>query len=239
MPKSYKRGLVFTLLFRIFSIVSDPAIRIEEVKKLKNILARNAYPYHLLDNWIKRFLDKTNRTTPANNSNEETNIKTVKIILPYLGPITSNLQKELKELFKRSLPNHKIRLINKMSYRIGNLFRYKDLCPESIMSDLVYFYKCSCCNAAYVGKTYRHKKVRICEHRGVSARTGKVVIGTSTTAIRDHMLECDTIVCNDDFNVLSKGGDRVELEIKESIMIKKLRPSLNKDIQSTPLYLFT
>ena len=129
-------------------------------------------------------------------------------------------------------------LVNKTSFRIGNLFRFKDSCPESIMSHINYLYKCSSCNAAYVGKTYRHKKVRICEHMGISPRTGKTVKGVITTAVHDHMLHCDTVVCEGDFSILSKGGDYRELEIKESIMIQKLKPSLNRDLMSTPLYLF-
>ena len=235
MPKSYKCSLILSLLFRLFNIVSDPDIFIEEVKKLKEILMKNAYPYHLIDNYIIRFHKNRNSIATTNDDNTK---RSITIILPYLGSISSRLQSKLGKLYKKSLPNFKVMLVNKTSFRIGNLFRFKDSCPESIMSHINYLYKCSSCNAAYVGKTYRHKKVRICEHMGISPRTGKTVKGVITTAVRDHMLHCDTVVCEGDFSILSKGGDYRELEIKESIMIQKLKPSLNRDLMSTPLYLF-
>ena len=41
---------------------------------------------------------------------------------------------------------------------------------------------------------FRHLKVRVSEHQGVSPQTGKIVKGTLSTSVRDHMLECDHIV---------------------------------------------
>ena len=41
-----------------------------------------------------------------------------------------------------------------------------------------------------------------------------------------------------DFSILSKGGNALSLDIKESIMINKLKPSLNRNIKSTELYLY-
>ena len=41
-----------------------------------------------------------------------------------------------------------------------------------------------------------------------------------------------------DSNIPSKGGNNLSLDIKESIMINKLKPSLNRNIKSTELYLY-
>ena len=58
----YKRGLVQTLLFRIFSIIFSIVSNFElfhvEVMKLKDILSRNEYPKSFSDRHIKQFLDK-------------------------------------------------------------------------------------------------------------------------------------------------------------------------------------
>ena len=54
----YKHGLIFTLLFRIFSIVSDFSKFHEEVNYLKNVLKKNYIPSALVDKYIKIFLNK-------------------------------------------------------------------------------------------------------------------------------------------------------------------------------------
>ena len=46
---------------------------------------------------------------------------------------------------------------------------------------------------------YRHIKVRVSEHQGVSPRTGKRVKGTLSTSVRDHMLNYDHTVAWENF----------------------------------------
>ena len=54
----YKHGLIFTLLFQIFSIVSDLSKFHEEVNYLKDVLKKNSFPTNLVDKCIKIFLNK-------------------------------------------------------------------------------------------------------------------------------------------------------------------------------------
>ena len=49
----------------------------------------------------------------------------------------------------------------------------------------VYKFTCGSCNATYSGKTKRHFKVRICEHLGISALTGKRVKGDDDFALNN------------------------------------------------------
>ena len=81
-------------------------------------------------------------------------------------------------------------------------------------------------------------KVRVSEHQRVSQRTGKIVKGTLSTSVCDHMLECDHIVTWDDFKVLWRESNHCLLEIKESLFIKRDKPSLKKNIYSQKLFLF-
>ena len=81
-------------------------------------------------------------------------------------------------------------------------------------------------------------KVRISEHQGVSPRTEKRVKGTMSTSVRDHMLLCDHIVSYDDFSVLGRESSHYLLETKESLFIKRDKPSLNKNIFSQELFLY-
>ena len=51
------------------------------------------------------------------------------------------------------------------------------------------------------------------------------------------MLFCKTVACPEDFSILAKSSCYFKLEIQESILIKLLKPNLNKSISSVPLYL--
>ena len=64
-------------------------------------------------------------------------------------------------------------------------------------------------------------KVRVSEHQGVSLRTGKLLKGTLSTSVRDHILDCNHIVAWDDFKVLGRESNHWLVEIKESSFIKK------------------
>ena len=90
----------------------------------------------------------------------------------------------------------------------------------------------------YYGKTYRHMKVRISEHQGVSPRTGKRVKGTLSTSVRDHMLNCNHTVAWEDFSIIGRESNHYLLETKESLFIKRDNPSLNRNKYSQELFLF-
>ena len=82
-------------------------------------------------------------------------------------------------------------------------------------------------------------ETRTSEHIGVSPLTGKSVKNNSqTSAEHDHMLFYKTVVGAEDFPILAKISCNFKLEIQEKILIKLLKPTLNKNIASVPLYLF-
>ena len=94
------------------------------------------------------------------------------------------------------------------------------------------------CMLSCIGKTYRHFKVRVSEHQGVSTRTGKPAKGTLSVSVRDHMLVCDHTVVHEDFKFLGNEYKKYLLELKESLFIKRDKPSLNKNLCSQDLLLF-
>ena len=69
----------------------------------------------------------------------------------------------------------KLRVIFQTNNRLRNYFRFKDSLHETLRSNLIFKFSCGSCTASYIGKTYRHFKVRVSEHQGVSPRTGKPV----------------------------------------------------------------
>ena len=129
-------------------------------------------------------------------------------------------------------------LFFKSTNRLKSYFNFKDVLPEPLRSCQIYKFTCRGCSASYTGKTFQHLKVRVSEHQGVSPWTGKIVKGTLSISVCDHMLECDHIVAWDDFKVLGRKSKHWLLEIKESLFIKRDKLSLNKNIYSQELLLF-
>ena len=151
-----------------------------------------------------------------------------------MGMISIELKVKLHKTFKQLLPACGLRVIFKVSLRMKNYFNFKDKTKGDLRSLLLYNFKCNSCNAEYIGKTILHYRTRTSKHVGVSPLTGKCVKNNSqTSAVQDHMLFCMTVVCPEDFSVLAKILCNFKLEIQESILIKLLKPTLNK---KTPQY---
>ena len=153
--------------------------------------------------------------------------------------ILNRVKAKLHKTFKRLLPACDLRVIFKISLRMKNYFNFKDKTKRELRSLLVYNFKCNSCNAEYIGKTKRHYRTRTSEHIGVSPLTGKCVKNNfQTSVVHDHMLFCKTVVRPEDFSIFAKSSCNFKLEIQKSILIRLLKPTLNKNISSVPLYLF-
>ena len=161
------------------------------------------------------------------------------IVLPYVGMISTERKVKLPKTFKQLLPACYLRVIFKVSLRLKNYFNFKDKIKRELRSLLVNCFKCISCNAECIDKTKRHYRTRTSEHIGVSPLTGKFVKNNSqTSAVHDHMLFCVTVDGPEDFSILAKSSHNFKLEIQESILIKLVKPTLNKNISSVPLYMF-
>ena len=99
-------------------------------------------------------------------------------------------------------------------------------------------FKCDGCNATYYGKTKHHFKIRMCEHLGVSALTGKRVKGDNDSAIKEHHLFCNYSSGFDDFCILASNNNDFKVTLIESLLINRDHPPLNKNRHSQPLELF-
>ena len=61
---------------------------------------------------------------------------------------------------------------------------------------------------------------------------------SAESSVRVHLLFCDHSPSFDDFTILTHGNNKFLLEIKENLLIKLIKPELNKNISSASLYLF-
>ena len=242
VPEVYKKGLVNCLLYRIHKLCSNWSIIHDEINKLKKILIKNKYPLNFIDFCIKKFLEKCIAEKPPEKETPETSPKDdFIIVLPFLGTQSNVIKKKLKTLFSDFYPTGKLKIVFKSGIKIANFFTFKDSIPSLIRSHVVYRFKCSSCNATYIGKTKRHHEVRMSEHLGISYKTGKPskYNEKTATAIRDHIK--DTAHENDhtNFEILSFGKNNLECLIKEKILIQKFAPPLiNKQMKFFNLSLF-
>ena len=105
ISEEYKVGLIFTLLFRTFSIVSDFSRFHSEVYHLKEILKKNVFPIKLIDSCIKNFLNKRLTEKPVTLTAEKKDLVTV---LPFLGNLSLDLRTRLRNSISKNLPFCKI-----------------------------------------------------------------------------------------------------------------------------------
>ena len=75
-------------------------------------------------------------------------------------------------------------------------------------------------------------KVRSGEHIGISPLTFKKTKPSKESAIRVTFLNCYNILSFEEFTIMTNGNNKLVLEIKESLLIKRDRPILNKNISS-------
>ena len=236
IPTYMKRGLIFSLLYRSFSICSDFQKFHLEIEKLKKTLQKNQYPLKFLDFCIKSFLDK--RFEPK-ISVQTVPKKDVYIKLPYLGKTSFNIRTKLRRIFSEKLPQCNLKVVFTSSCRIQNFFNFKDQIPKLLRSGIVYKFECDSCNAIYYGKTKRHLKVRMSEHLGISHLTGKKVkISNQPTAVFEHSLYCQNSPSFDNFTILASEVNDFKLTLMESLLINRDKPVLNKTVKSMPLELF-
>ena len=72
----------------------------------------------------------------------------------------------------------------------------------------------------------------------ISNLTGKHFKWVKQSPVFDHLFECNCSVDFDHFDILAFDTNRFRLLIKESLLIKRKQPQLNKIIKSFPLKLF-
>ena len=128
-------------------------------------------------------------------------------------------------------------MLFKSQNKLAKAFRFKDHIPNELTSGVVYKFQCGLCNESYYGECVRHLNVRIGEHIGISLLTRKKN-KSKGSALSDHLLLCSHSPSFENFSVLTKENKKFLLELKESLLIMRNKPSLNKNITSAPLYLF-
>ena len=124
------------------------------MEKFKTTFSRNvcACPVAILDACIKSFLDKLYTSDKVHTCSK----KIVYFCLPYNGYYGLQICSQLMKLLSSTYPHLSVRVVFRPSSRLSSFFPFKDRIPNDLRSHVVYFFKCQCCGALYVGQTRRH-----------------------------------------------------------------------------------
>ena len=199
------------------------------------ICRRNAYPNSFIDLCIKSYLDKLFIKKKVFLLAPK---KQLICVLPFFGKKSLQLRSRLINTINKNLSFCDLRIVFYSPCKLSTLFRFKDTLDKKIRSFIVYRYTCSNCKVTYYGKTYRHFFTRAVEHMGISNLTGKRVKNVKQSAVSDHLLECNCAISFDHFDTLAADVSKFKLLIKESLLIQRDKPILNRTSQSFPLELF-
>ena len=199
---------------------------------------KNSFPLFFIDKCVKKFLDKL--LIKRKKIKDSSTKKEITILLKFLGKISLQVKRQLIEIFRACNKDIKSNVVLKSSFRMSNAFPFTYQVPKCLSSMLLYKFRCNTCNSVYIGKTKRHYLVRQFEHLGLSVFTNKTLrySDKDATAIRKQCHHQNHVNCTDNFKIMGNSVSNYFLQLKESLLILELKPSLNVAKESMPLYLF-
>ena len=156
---------------------------------------------------------------------------------PFTGSHLLQIRTQIARLCNAAYPYINIRFAFRSFKHISSFFPFKDKVPKFLKSGVVYLFKCRCCSVSYVCQTTRHLHTRVSEHLEISPVTGRPSSSPVMSSILSHLNSGGHSATFDDFKILSSCSYTGELMIHESLLIPKLKPSLNVQDSSIPLNL--
>ena len=112
-------------------------------------LHKNSHPTKFIDKYVAKFVNNIFIEKPVFTTVPKLELR---IVLPYLGNISSITKKRLNSCISKRLKFSKFQIIFQTGKRLKNYFRFKDRVPETFQSNFVYKFKCGSCTVSYYGK---------------------------------------------------------------------------------------
>ena len=218
-PMKWKSGLILCLLHRAKVICSSTFFFNEEVDKLRLMFFKNGYPKCFFDKVFNKFQCSVSTQNPDNNE------FVYCVFVPFFGKISQQFVRRLSKILKLKF-NVDISPVYK-TYKVGNYFQLKSRTPLALCSNVVYKFTSSCdTNLTYIGMSTRHLSTRVKEHLNFK--------NDSQSAIKDHIMSCNKC-CSMKYNlksfkIIKKCNSEFQTKIFEAMLIKKLNPTLNRQL---------
>ena len=248
-PISWKRGTLKTLAERAYLIFSTDELRNRELEHTEKVFyENNNYPKYLIKQFVQEISEQdnneTNGTDNSNNNIDSDNISSMNnesvtlekqplLVLPYQGKKGGHVLKSLKKGMRKILPNNVKPRIAFTGRKVGISFQIKDKTEMKHNHDIVYNnnYSEEQCNENYIGETGRRTSETIIDHAGRDLHSYVYKHCTETGHRTPDINDFKIIGSNFRKNILKR-------KIAEALLIKQLKPTLNKQKKSIELKLF-
>ena len=191
-------------------------------------LILNGFPSDFIDQCVEKVLNKYHAGeeqvgVPKVDSGDD---RQLILSLPYLGPISIILRRNLLKLFQKFYPTVKFKIVFRRGFRVSNLFSYKDRFPKSCKSMCVYYIACRKCgpSSAYIGKTVNTVYERFHDSGG------HLHPNSSESALHAHVMSSGDPECGfhfEDVKILETGRYDEQIRFIESILLKYDKQNLN------------
>ena len=158
--------------------------------------------------------------------------KDVIFVLAYLGPHSDAITRRLKSCLTKFYGFVNLRVVSQNTRRIESFFPYKDRFNRSQKLKIVYKASSWDCDTFYIGKTKRKLHDRKTEHFKDPTQIGHA------SAVADHSISTGHNIKWDHFEILASGQCDLQCKIKETLLIRDLKPALNENVGSENLLLY-
>ena len=155
------------------------------------------------------------------------------LVLPYQDKKRDHILKLFKKGLRKVLPNNVQPQIAFTGRKVGTSFQIKDKTEMKHNHYIVYYNECSeeQCNKNYIGETGRRISERIIDHAGRDSNSYVYKHGIET-GHRSPDINYFKIIGSNFHN------NAFKFKIAEALLIKQLKPTLNKQEKSIELKLF-
>lgn len=209
------------MLNRICRICTTEDDRSLEIEKLKHILWLNQYPAEVVNKVIEKEINK-----PKEQVLTAEKMKRF-IVLPFGGQKSEEFGTKLKNLVESNFPQVDFNVAFQTPSTIGNLFPFKDKIKNiESQSLVVYKIKCRSCEASYIGKTERILYHRLQEHKTKSSSA----CFQHSQENQGHEIDWNNV------EIVDRADNNLKLQVKELLHILKIKPTLNKQLNSQSNY---
>ena len=216
----YKTGLIRCLLDRSYKICSSEKQKQIEMAQLRILLLKNNYPSQIIDREFNKFLEL--KTKLAEDKIIDDEIKIKYLSLPYINDKSETISRNIKKLVKQYYPKINLRVAFKSPAQLGDHFPFKDkVIDPNKQSNVVYHVKCMDCDDDYIGKTTQILNERIHEHTS-----------NKDSHIYQHIQSEKHRMDFANIEILDRASSDLKLQYKEMLYIRKLNPSLNRQMNS-------
>lgn len=167
-PKSQKKGIVYGLISRIFTLSSEE-YKTNNKKRIFQFLMGNGYPKSLIQHQINQFEQKSRTRQIQNHENLQETKETIK----YRGiTYIQGLSEKLTTLFQKQ--NKHLKIGHKpLKTNQGLYGTCKDKLDNFEKTDVVYAINCNDCEGKYIGMTSQKLKMRISQHQSEHKQKNK------------------------------------------------------------------